>query len=59
MSDCTRCGTETNNPAIEGMGTLATGILEGDEWNGVAWLCDECAEQFRMFLRNEAVMVET
>jgi hypothetical protein len=53
MTSCTKCGTQTNNPAIQGMGMKSVGILETDDFNGIVWLCDEHARELREWLRNE------
>jgi len=54
MSECTKCGTPTNNPSLDGTGMRATGPLETDEFNGIAWLCDKHAQELREWLREDA-----
>lgn len=57
MTECTRCGTQTNNPALDGTGIQSTGILEVDDYNGVVWLCDGCGEEFREWLSEEEMLL--
>lgn len=55
MPDCTRCGTQTNNSALQGGGVDGkTGPLDDyQDSNGIVWLCDSCREELHEFLDDD------
>lgn len=51
MTECTRCGTETNRPALSyDIIRSPDPLKDFKDTNGVVWLCDSCIDDFKEFL---------
>jgi hypothetical protein len=51
MTECTRCGRQTEQSAIAQTNVRGPTALE--EFNNVLWLCDGCLSEFKDWVRGD------